>query len=497
MIQFDNFWKNFIYDKSNPLLFNSGIFLLIFTVFILFYSFIYSRKNLRTVYVILFSLYFYYKTSGEFVILLLASIAVNFFIAIIINNSNEPWKKRFFLWSGIILNVGVLSYFKYINFIVENLNYFFEGKFHQVELFLPIGISFFTFQTLSYLIDVYRDTVKPTKNILDYAFYVSFFPYIVSGPIVRAKDLIPQNSKEIIITDRDIGTGLYLIMKGLIKKAIIAQYIAQYCDIIYGMPGNYSGFENLIAMYGYTVQIYLDFSGYSDIAIGIAAIMGFKLKDNFNEPYKSINITEFWRRWHISLSTWLRDYLFLPLTYFYLRHSKNTKISLLNSYMWATMITMLIAGLWHGASYKFIFWGGMHGLGLVINRIFLSTAKKKFRKKYMPDWLGWFITFNFISILWIFFRAGNFGEAIVSIQSIIYNFDINYFMPFINARLLFSIILVISFIFILFPKNYKLNFQNKFIGLPLVVKAITFIIIVQLIIQFQSENVQPFIYFQF
>lgn len=494
MINFENFLNNFIYEKNNPLLFNSGIFLLLFTVFILLYAFLYNRKNVRTVYIFLFSLYFYYKTSGEFIIVLLGSIVINFFIALAIEDSN---KKKLWLWSGILLNIGVLSYFKYTNFIVENLNLILQGKLQQVEILLPIGISFFTFQTLSYLIDVYRKTIKPTRNILDYAFYISFFPYVVAGPIVRAGDLLPQNKDKILISDNDIGTGLYLILKGLIKKAILAQYVSQYCDIIFGMPANYSGFENLIAMFGYTIQIYLDFSGYSDIAIGIAGIMGFKLKDNFNEPYKSVNISEFWRRWHISLSNWLRDYLFLPITYSYLRHSKNTKTSLLNSYIWATAITMLIAGLWHGASYKFIFWGGMHGLGLIINRLFIFSTSRKFRKKYMPNWLGWSITFIYISVLWIFFRAGNFQEALISLQSILYQFDIAYFIPFINARTLFSILFVVCFILIFLPKKFKGWTLNTFADLPLVVKALIFVFIVQLIIQIQSENVQPFIYFQF
>jgi D-alanyl-lipoteichoic acid acyltransferase DltB (MBOAT superfamily) len=497
MMQFENFWKNFGYEKNNPLLFNSGTFLLLFTVFIFLYALVYKKKSLRTIYVILFSLYFYYKTSGEFVLVLLVSIAVNFFLAVAIEGNSRKIFGKVLLWAGILANIGLLSYFKYTNFLIENLNYFFEGKFHQMDLIMPIGISFFTFQTLSYLIDVQRETIKPTRNILDYAFYISFFPYIVAGPIVRAKDLIPQNTNQVNITDDDIGTGLFLIMKGLIKKAILAQYFAQYCDIIYGMPGNYSGFENLIAMYGYTMQIYLDFSGYSDMAIGIARIMGFKLKDNFNEPYKSVSVTEFWRRWHISLSTWLRDYLFLPLTYFYLRHSKNNKTSLLLSYIWATMLTMLIAGLWHGASYKYVFWGGAFGLGLVINRLFLSTTKKKFQKKYMPAWLGWLITFNFVSLLWIFFRAGTFQEAIISIQTIVFNMDLAFLVPFINARLLFSILFAIGFILVFLPTSFKKQVQSAFTGMPIVVKAFIFVLIVQFIIQLQSENVQPFIYFQF
>jgi alginate O-acetyltransferase complex protein AlgI len=497
LINFENINKYFSYDKNNLLQFNSGFFLIIFTLFILLYAFIYKQKVIRTLYVIIFSLYFYYKTSGDFLIILTASVVINFFISLLIDKTGKRYLRVLLFVFSLMINLATLSYFKYANFLIDNLNLLFNGKFQQVEIFLPIGISFFTFQTIAYLTDVFRNNIKPAKNFLDYTFFISFFPYIVAGPIMRARDMLPQIQSDTKIEKEDISFGLYSITKGLIKKAILAYYISQYCDIVYGMPGNYSGFENIFAMYGYMLQIYLDFSGYTDIALGISRLMGFKISINFNEPYKSHNISEFWQRWHISLSKWLRDYLFLPISYFYLRHSKNKKISVLNSYIIATIITMLIAGLWHGAANKFIFWGGIHGLALITNRMYLYFVKKKNHDKYMPKWLGWFITFHLVAVLWIFFRAGSFQEAIESINSIIFNFDFAYTLPFITVRYLFLIFLFIGFISVFLSTKLKERLKINYYNYPLVIQGIIFIIVLQLIIQIQAENVQPFIYFQF
>ncbi len=496
-----SYFLDLIYDKSNPILFTSGLFLFIFTLFLLIYSFVYKRKSFRAVYVVLFSLYFYYKTSGDFVIVLIASIIVNYIIALVIDVTDSKKLKLFMFIYGIMINIISLAYFKYINFIIDNINLLLSGKLHNIDIIFPIGISFYTFQSISYLTDVYREKIKPADKITDYAFYVSFFPYVIAGPIVRASDLLPQNNDELMIRKKDIDDGFYLIVRGLIKKGIFSYYISQYCDLIYGAPGNYSGFENLIAMLGFTVDIYLDFSGYSDIAIGLAGIMGFRLKPNFDSPYKSKNIIEFWKRWHISLSTWLRDYLFLPLTYFYLRHSKNKKISLLNSYFFAAMITMFIAGLWHGPSYKYIFWGSIHGLALIVNRTYLYFTKKKIRKILIPkkfsDLFGLLITMAFVSVSWVFFRANSFDDAYISLSSIIYNFDTAYIMPFYNARALFSVFFIVSIILIYFPQLLKNKIQYLVSESPVLVKAVIFIIILQILIQIQTESIQPFIYYKF
>ncbi|MCX6159165.1 MAG: MBOAT family protein [Ignavibacteriae bacterium] len=493
----NDFLVNIIYDKSNPLIFTSGFFLLAFTIFLLFYSFVYNKKSLRNIYVITFSLYFYYKTSGDFVIVLIGSIVVNYIIGLVIHNTDFKNLRRFSFLLGIFANVCTLAYFKYVNFIVENVNVILGGNFSKVDIFLPIGISFFTFQSISYLTDIFRRNLAPTENILDYTFFVSFFPYIVAGPIVRASEMLPQINNDLIIDKNDVASGFSMICKGIIKKGIFAYYISQYCDLIYGSPLGFSGFENFIAMIGYTVEIYLDFSGYSDIAIGLSRLMGFKIKPNFDSPYKSKNLIDFWKRWHISLSTWLRDYLFLPLNYFYVRHSNKKKYYLLSAYIFATTITMFIAGLWHGSSNKYIIWGSLHGLGLIINRTYLFTVKKRIQKLTLLKFIGRILTIFFILISWVIFRANDFNDAYSSLNLIVFGFDINYIIPFYNARTLFSIFLLVSIILIFLPDILKIKITSIYISLPIYVKAVIFIILIQVILQIQTESIQPFIYYQF
>lgn len=526
-INLNEILRYFIYDPSDPLMFTGGLFFILFTVFFLIYIAIHSRKSIRNIWVISFSMYFYYKSSGNAVIILAGSIIANYFLALLIYELfSKRLKKTAFIFT-LILNVSLLAYYKYVNFFIDNVNYFSGTSVSGFDIIFPIGISFFTFQTLSYHIDVYRETIKPTYKLLDYAFYISFFPYIVAGPIVRAGDLLPQNSDNLRIKNSCINYGLYLIIRGLIKKAILSFYLAQYGDIIYGMPGSYSGFENLVAMYSYTFQIYLDFSGYSDIAIGLAGIMGFKLKDNFKRPYISLSINEFWNRWHISLSTWLRDYLFLPLSYSRIERKKailqrenipswkwtvqansgseTIKLPLITTYIYASMITMFIAGVWHGAAWKYIIWGTLHGLGLSINKLFnYYITKKVFRKKLklvkkikLTKYSGWLLTFHFIAFLWILFRADTLNDAAISTVNIFTNFDINYFLPFIKARMLLSIIFAVSVIFIFMPRKVNQTAEKIFAKTPFIIKALLLIIIIQIIIQIQTESVQPFIYFKF
>ena len=498
MVELSSFLVNFLYIKNNPLLFTNGLFFLIFTIFLILYSTLFRHKKCRTFYILLFSLFFYYKTSGIYVLILIASIVFNFYLAQKIDLFEKKKIRRLILILGIVVNVSMICFFKYTNFIFDNLNLLFHGKFQNVDIFLPIGISFFTFQTISYLVDVYRRTINPCLKIIDYAFYVSFFPYIIAGPITRAKDFLIQNKNEFKIESEDINEGLYLIIRGLIKKAIYAQYIAQYCDLIFGTPSGYSGIEHIIGMYGYTLQVYFDFSGYSDMAIGIARIMGFRLKDNFNEPYKSHNLSEFWSRWHISLSTWFRDYLFLPITYLYLRFNKeDSKLTLLKAYILAAFITMLVAGLWHGAANKFVFWGGSLGVGLIINRFFLVYTKKSFRKRFMPNWLGWLITFHLVAFLWVFFRADSFQDATLIIRTMFQKPDPAYLIPFIKTRTLLTFIMITGSIMIFLPSRVKSVTHQAFLQMPYVLKGAIFLLVIQLVIQMQTTEIQPFIYSQF
>ncbi|MEO1654903.1 MAG: MBOAT family protein, partial [Bacteroidota bacterium] len=393
------------------------------------------------------------------------------------------------LWVSIIFNCSFLLYFKYSNFFILNLNTASGSSFALIEdLILPVGISFYTFQTISYIVDVYRRSIKPCDNLLDFAFYLSFFPQLVAGPIVRAKDFLPQIHQKISFKKEDMGQGLYMILKGLVKKAIIADYVAQYVNLVYANPAGYSGFEHLMAMYAYTLQIYCDFSGYSDMAIGLALLMGFRLPDNFKSPYNAADITEFWRRWHITLSTWLRDYIYIPLG----GNRKGEERQFAN-----LMITMLVGGFWHGASWKFVFWGGMHGLGLIVHKIFNQTARSM---EWSPELLrpiGWLINFHFVALLWIFFRAANFGDAAWSIHQMIFNLDWAYFIPFLQTRGLVFLFIVVGFALHFVRDMDKLKLAEYYSSLPVLAKAGILLLIVQIILQVQNENVQPFIYFQF
>jgi alginate O-acetyltransferase complex protein AlgI len=493
-LSLQNLWHNlgklFQYDAGNPMLFNSGQFLAIFSVFILIYAFIYQTKTARTLYVVAFSFFFYYKASGWYLLILLLSILIDYFVAFLIYDSKTRLGRKLWLVASVLANVGLLCYFKYTNFFIDTINAVSGGHIPFLKIFLPIGISFYTFQTLSYVIDIYRGIIKPTKSLLDYAFYMSFFPHLVAGPIVRARNFLPQVREDLVLDRDDIGVGFFLIVKGLIKKAIIADYIAQYADLVYGNPGGYSGFENLIAMYAYTLQIYCDFSGYSDMAIGIAKLMGFQLGENFNAPYISTSTTEFWRRWHISLSGWLRDYIYIPL-------GGNRKGEF-KQYIFL-FATMLIGGLWHGASWKFILWGAAHGVGLAVHKLWLKFTKGKFTwfPRSLGNFLGWIVTFHFVAFLWIFFRADSYASAVLSIKMIFANMDLHYLLPFIKVRSLFCVLLITGFAIHFIPDSFKGEVKARIGRTPLLVKALMLVIVIQVILQIRLENVQPFIYFQF
>jgi alginate O-acetyltransferase complex protein AlgI len=489
----ENYWKFgvsdlFTYDAMSPLLFNSAQFMVLFAVFVSVYTILYKTYWSRALYVIAFSLFFYYKSSGVYVFMLVGSIGFNFYIAQLFHSLNKQGLRKILLVISVIANLGMLGYYKYTNFFLENISYISGNEFKPLDIFLPIGISFFTFQAMSYVIDVYRRNFLPEYNILDFAFYISFFPQLVAGPIVRASHFLPQLKKKITITREQISEGMFLIMQGLVKKAVIADYIAQYNDMVFKMPQTYSGFENLMAVYGYTLQIYCDFSGYSDIAIGIGKMMGFDLGVNFLKPYQARNITDFWRRWHISLSTWLRDYLYIPL-------GGNQK-GKLRTYV-NLFVTMLLGGLWHGASWKFVVWGGFHGTGLAVHKLYAKYIKPVLPSTWIGKFLSWLLTFHFVIFLWIFFRAPSFEKAIEMIRLIGTKFDMAYLLPFWNTRKSFLIMMLVGFAIHAIPVKTFDNLTVRFVRLPFFVKVIAFIVLVQLIIQFKSAGVQPFIYFQF
>lgn len=469
------------------LLFNSGVFWVMFILFISVYALIYKRKTAMMLYVAAFSLFFYYLTNGIHFLILPFTALCDFLLARKIYATENQNRKKIYLAISICLSLGILIYFKYTNFFIKSWNEIFHGNFSFVDIFLPVGISFYTFQTISYVVDVYKKRVTPTDSFLQYIFYLSFFPLILAGPIMRAKNFFPQIINNKVINKSMIYGGLWLIIIGLVKKAIFADYIAQYNNWVFDAPLTYSGFECFMAVLGYTAQIYCDFSGYSDMSIGMASIMGFDLGKNFNLPYQAKNLSDFWRRWHISLSTWFRDYVYIPLG----GNQKGKVRTYLNN-----LITMLVAGLWHGASYMFLIWGGMHGVGLIIHKL-----NKKWLDKIPDRWyfnIFWqLLTFAFVAFLWIFFRAANMTVCKDLIVNMFSNFDMAYFLPFVQTRMTWCIFLFLIYLLHNIRQPFWDKMQSLFVRSHWIIKALLFLIVIQLIIQFSSGEVQPFIYFQF
>jgi D-alanyl-lipoteichoic acid acyltransferase DltB (MBOAT superfamily) len=391
---------------------------------------------------------------------------------------------------SLVINLGMLGYYKYTNFLHEIFSWIANVPFEPLDIFLPVGISFFTFQSLSYTLDVYRKNLEPAKHLLDYAFFVSFFPQLVAGPIVRAVDFLPQIHRPTIVSKENLGRGIFLICAGLFKKAIISDYLSiNFVDRIFDAPTLYSGVENLFAVYGYALQIYCDFSGYSDMAIGIALLLGFHFNENFNSPYQSKNITEFWRRWHISLSTWLKDYLYISL-------GGNRK-GKLRTYL-NLIITMLLGGLWHGASFRFIIWGGLHGVALVVDK-FLNglTYFKKIKPGSFNKIVGIVLTFHFVCFCWIFFRASSLEIAGSILNQIVFNFKPQIFLDFVRGYPQVVTLFLIGYILHFVPTEIELKCEGIFIRMPLLAKAATLAFTIFIIMQVKSSAIQPFIYFQF
>jgi D-alanyl-lipoteichoic acid acyltransferase DltB (MBOAT superfamily) len=389
-----------------------------------------------------------------------------------------------------LINEAFGTSLKAVNFLAIFSNNSFGTSHSIYEIILPVGISFYTFQTLSYTIDIYRRQLEPAKSIVDFGFFVSFFPQLVAGPIVRASDFLPQIYQKYHLTKVQLGSALYLIMVGLFKKTVISDYISiNFVDRVFDNPLSYSGFSNLMAVYGYSIQIYCDFSGYSDMAIGLAALLGFTLPLNFDSPYKATSITDFWRRWHISLSTWLRDYLYISLG-----GNRKGKI---RTYI-NLMITMLLGGLWHGAATKFIIWGGLHGAALAAHKWWmkLNPWKSKSETRWYNFIMG-IITFHFVSFCWIYFRANDMAGVSQMLGQIAGNFaDTGIILRIVEYKWVF-VIMLLGFTLHYLPVIWKNNFRNWYANIPDWSKAAVFALIIFVTYQAKSADIQPFIYFQF
>ncbi len=480
------------YDPQSPMIFSSGIFLWLAAAFLIVYAMLHRADTLRLLFVTCFSYYFYYKSSGFYFFLLAVVTVSDFIIAHVMSRTQGKGARKGLVALSLVIDLGLLAYFKYTNFFGHIFSQLSGTPWHDLDIFLPVGISFFTFQSLSYTIDVYRRKIKPLDRLLDYAFYVSFFPQLVAGPIVRAADFIPQIRKPLLVTRTMLGTGVWFIVCGLFKKAVISDYISvNFVERIFDNPSLYSGVENLLGVYGYALQIYCDFSGYSDMAIGIALLLGFRFNINFDSPYKSASITEFWRRWHISLSSWLRDYLYISLG----GNRKGKVRQYLN-----LMITMFLGGLWHGASWNFVAWGTLHGVALALHKMWMAITGQRVGTPYRRRWvqaLCVIVTFHFACLCWIFFRNKEFAGSMTMISQIATNFHPELLWQLLTGYWQVMALMALGFALHFAPERWEQACKRAFVKLPVAAYVLVLVTMVVLIIQVKSSDIQPFIYFQF
>ncbi len=560
----------FLNSSEHPMIFTEYPFWIFFLFVIIGYGLVYKKFRLRSIFLFLVSLYFYYKTSGFFFSILLFSTIADFYLGKAIFISKKKLYAKLFLGFSVAINLLILIYFKYAYFFTDSFNAIIGSNWHPInhfasftnqftgssfrvdQILLPVGISFYTFQTMSYSIDIFRKKLSPVNNIFDFGFYVSFFPQLVAGPIVRAADFIPQIHQPYSLTRQEFGMALFWILNGLLKKFLLADYIAvNFVDRVFDNPGMFSGFENLMALYGYSLQVYADFSGYTDIAIGIALILGFRLPKNFNSPYKADNCGEFWKRWHISLSSWLKDYLYIPMggnrggsifsyvslslivLFVYLLSGSLALLFGILSVIFLTllfgeifprfnkwyltniniMLTMLIGGLWHGASWNFVLWGGLNGLGIIIYKLWKNVSPWKNKSNWANKILGIIITFNFVTFTRIWFRSGSINtwdqmdesHNILSewftaneiLNQLFFNFQWSLIGDVISVYSNVFVVIIIGFLIHFIPERWKFWYREKFSKSSIFIQLIVCFSAIFIMYQIASTSLQPFIYFQF
>lgn len=483
-----------LYSKDSPVLFNTGFFIFFFFVVICGYALLSKERTtaMRLLYITLCSYYFYYKNAGGWCVLLAVITVVNFLCALKVEKAGTQGRRKAWMLLAVIFMLGQLAFFKYANFVLSSLSSLSLITDNlQLDLPMLVGISFFTFQSMSYIIDVYRRQMPATHSFLEFAFFVSFFPTLLAGPILRARTFLPQLREKVVVTHEMMGTGTWFIVMGLFKKCVISDYISvNFVSRIFDNPSLYSGLENLLGVYGYALQLYCDFSGYSDMAIGLALWMGFHIPANFRAPYKSDSITDFWRRWHISLSTWLRDYLYITLG--------GNRCSRLRMYF-NQFLTMLLGGLWHGASWNFVIWGSVHGAALCCHKWYQTHIGHD--KRYHPS--GWrrigaiLLTFHVVCFSWLFFAGASFEASFNMLKQIFTNFQPQLITQFVAGYPEVTALMVLGFVLHFLPSRLNERATALIGRAPLWANALLLVAMIIWVVQVKGSEVQPFIYFKF
>jgi alginate O-acetyltransferase complex protein AlgI len=435
------------------------------------------------------SYFFYAFFRADFTLILLASSVVNFCLALWLGGLSDGPARKAVLWLGIAFNLCVLGAFKYYNFFAASTMNLAHSAGLNIsipffEVGLPIAISFLTFHALSYIIDVYRHKLVATRSLVDILLYISFFPHLVAGPIVRAKIFLDQTIRLSDPKDIRLGMSVFLIVGGLFKKVIVANYLStDFVDGVFRAPTEYSRLDLLLGMYAYALQIYCDFSAYTDIAIGVANLLGYQFPQNFNQPYRASSVQDFWRRWHITLSNWLRDYLYIPL-------GGN------RDGVWLTyrniLITMLLGGLWHGASWNFVIWGGLHGAALVIERLLGVTGEGGGRRR-LTGYIWWFVTLHFVCLTWVFFRAPTFEDAQAYLSTLMFGEAV--FTTTVTP--LVATMLVLGALTQVIPNRWSDSLESYYDRASITVKVAIPFAVIFLVAVAAPAGVPPFIYFQF
>ncbi len=466
----------------------AAFFIAVFTV-----SWLLVRaRRLRIVFLLLASYGFYASWNYRFLPLIFISSSADFLLARAIAAAEDPRRRKLWLWLTVLLNLGLLGFFKYFNFGVDSLAALLSALGYQpplvaLRVVLPIGISFFTFESMSYVIDVYRRDIEPHPSYLEYLTFVAFFPHLVAGPIVRPRDLLPQLAQPACFSASTAAEGLFLIALGLAKKIVIGDYLAlNLVDRVFGAPLGYSALECYAAVVGYALQIYCDFSGYTDIAIGSALLLGVRFPRNFAAPYTAFDIVDFWRRWHISLSTWLRDYLYISLG--------GNRRGRLRTYL-NLFLTMLLGGLWHGANWTFVVWGAWHGVLLAITRAYREWRTGKGQAAAPHGvWraLGVLLTFHLVLIGWVLFRSESFGKARLIFHKLAegttYHANLDYRVV---------LVLFVGLIAHFTPSGWYSLARTTFARLPAPAQAAVLFAVLVLLRRVDSADAVPFVYFQF